>query len=272
MRLFAIILSAAIPASADVITTRSVIHTGEVIRVDVDGVEIRVAIGEITIPKADILKLDVAKPAAVDLATVALKAGKYSDAVTGFKSVADQYAGLATPWAEEALIKLGEANLGAKNYPEAKQAFDNFKRLYPKSPLAGMLDVKYARVLLNQGDAAKATEDLQVYLKPILEKPFLSNEQEVAVTEALVLLGDCQLAAGKNAEALDSYLTVVTLFDLDVDRAAEAKYKAGKIFEQLGNWKRAKDSFSELLKESPSFAQVDAAKKRLDDLTQAHPE
>ena len=61
-------------------------------------------------------------------------------------------------------------------------------------------------------------------------------------------------------------------FRSGADRAAEAKYKTAKAFERLGNWKRARDSYDELLKESPAFAQASDAKQRLAELTKAHPE
>src|SRR5206468_11787097 len=119
MQLLALIL-----LTADIVATRSVIHTGEIERVTADGVQIKVAIGELTIPKADIVKVEASKPAAFDAAIAALKAGRFQDAVTGFKTVANRYAGLEAPWAEEALVKLGEASIGAKDYAGAKRAFD----------------------------------------------------------------------------------------------------------------------------------------------------
>src|SRR5947209_6935650 len=162
MQFLAIILLA-----ADVVATRSVIHTGEIVRVSANGVQIKVAVGEITLPKADILKVEASKPAAFDSASAALRAGRFQEAVAGFKSVSDRYAGLSASWAEESLVKLGEASIGAKNFPEAKRAFDNFKTLYPKSPLAAGIDVKYARVLLEQKDTAKAADSLQAFLGPM---------------------------------------------------------------------------------------------------------
>lgn len=265
-------LLAAILLLADLVATRSVIHTGEIMRVTADGVQIKVAIGEITLPRTDIVRVEATKPAVFDTASAAFKAGKYSEAVAGFKSVSDRYAGLSAPWAEEALVKLGEAQINVKNFSEAKRAFDAFKSLYPKSPLAAGMDVKYARVLLEQKDTGKAVESLQSFLAPMMKKDFLSDEQESAVAEAFVLLGDAQSATGKTEDALDSYLTVVTVYDFDAERAAEAKYKAGKTFEQLGNWKRAKDSYEDLLKDAPSFAQAGDARQRLATITKAHPE
>jgi len=272
MRATIILLLLAATAVADVVVTKTVTHTGEVVRVTPDGVQMKIKIGEgfgeVTIPKSDIVRVEVQKPAGLDSAVAALKAGKFAEAVTGLKTITDRYAGLNTPWAEEALVKLGDAQIGQKNFSEAKRAFDSFKTLYPKSPMAAGMDVKYARVLLEQKETGKATDSLQAFLDPMLKKPFLTDDQEFAVAEALVLLGDCQLATGKTDDALDNYLKVVTLFDLDADRAAEAKYKAAQIFEKNGNWKRAKESYDELLKDSPNVAFADDVKKRL----AAHPE
>ena len=218
---------------ADLVATRSVIHTGDIVRVTADGVQIKVAIGEIMVPKSDIVRVEAPKPATFDTASAAFKAGKFQEAAAGFKAVTDRYAGLNTPWAEEALVRLGEANIGAKNFTEAKRAFDTFKTLYPNSSLAAGMDVKYARVLLEQKDVARATESLEGFLGPFLKRPFLTDDQEVAVAEALVLLGDCRLAAGQLDDALDNYLMVVTLYDSDAERTAEAASKAEALKKRL---------------------------------------
>jgi TolA-binding protein len=276
MRQLVILLLLAATARADVVVTKTVTHTGEILRVTPDGVQMRVKIGdgfgEVTIPKPDIVRVEVPRPAMFDPSVTALKAGRFAEAVTGLKTITDRYAGLNIPWAEEALVKLGEAYTGQKDFTEAKRTLDSFRTLYPKSPLAAGMDVKYARVLLEQGETAKATESLQAFLDPMLKKAVLADDQEFAVAEALVLLGDCQLATGKTDDALDNYLKVVTLFDLDPDRAAEAKYKAAKVFERNGNWKRAKQAYDELLQDAPAITYADDVKKRLADLTRVHPE
>ena len=109
-------------------------------------------------------------------------------------------------------------------------------------------------------------------LDPLLKKDSLTEDQETAAANALIALGDCQREAKAFNDALDSYLLVVTVFDLDLDLAAQARYKAAQTFEQLGNWKRARGSYAEVLKQSPQAAFAADAQKRLTALNEAHPE
>ena len=257
---------------ADIVATRTVINTGDVMRVDADGIVVKLPIGEITVPKNDVTSIEINKPATFDSGLDALKSQNFQVAVDDLKPLTDRYAGLSLPWVQQSLLRLGEAYLGLKNFAAAKGAFDTFKRLYSSSTEAKGLDVKYARVLLDQKDYAKAADILQSFVDPLVKKDFLSDDEEIAVAEAFTLLGDCQLATGKPEAALDDYLKVVALFNMDADRAAEAKYKAAKVFEQLGNWKRAKGSYEELLKDTPTFAYAEDAQQRLTALTRAHPE
>ena len=259
-------------ATADIVTTKSLIHTGQILRVEADGVVVKLPVGELTVPKVDILRVDAEKPAGLDAVLAATKTGEFQEAVIGLKPVVDRYAGLPISWVQESLVRLGEAYIGIKDFATAKRMFDTLKKLYPTSPQAQGLDVKYARVLVEQKDYTQAIDALQSFLGPMLKRDYLTDEQEAAVSEALLLLGDCQQATHASESALDNYLRVVTLFGLDPDRAAEAKYKAAKIFEQIGNWKRAKDNYEDLLKDAPNVAFAGDAKQRVAELTKAHPE
>ena len=259
-------------ARADILVTRGSIHTGLVVKVTSAGVAIKVGENEFTVPRQDILSAEVAKPDAVDKSLTAWRAGKTQDALIGLKTIVDRYAGLPLPWAEESLVRLGEVQIALKDYAGAKKTFDGFKALYPQSALAQTIDAKAARILFEQGQPDKAMAAIQAVLDPLLKRDYLTDEQEAAVAEGLVLQGDCLATAGKLDEALDSYLKVVTLFDVDADRVAEAKFKAAKLFEQRSNWRRAKQSYDELVKENPNLSVAAEAKKRLADLTKTHPE
>ena len=259
-------------AHGDILVTHSIIHTGQVIKATGGGVAIKVGENEFTVPRQDILSADIAKPDAFEKSLTALRAGKYQDALAGFKPIVDRYASLPLPWVEESLVRLGEAQVALKDYAGAKKTFDNFKTLYPQSALVPTIDAKLARILFEQGQPDKAMPAIQAVLEPLLKRESLTDEQETAVAEGLVLQGDCLAAAAKLDDALDSYLKVVTLFDVDADQTAAARFKAAKLFEQRGNWRRAKQSYDELLKENPNPTVADDAKKRLADLTKAHPE
>jgi len=265
MRLTLTILAVALATTtrADVIATRGIIHTGQVVKVVGNGVQIKVGQNEFTAQLADIVRAEVTKPEAVEKSQTAFRAGKLQDALAGYKGLVERYGGLPLPWAEESVVKLGDVQIALKDYPGAKRTFDSFKTLYPKSPYVAVLDGKYAKILVEQNQPDKALPLIQAVIDPLLKKEFLTEEQETGVAEGLILLGDCLIAAGKPDEALDNYLKVVTLFDVNDDRTAEAKYKAGKILEQNKNWRRAKQIYEELLRDYPTLAFADDLKKRL---------
>ncbi|MEI6084698.1 MAG: tetratricopeptide repeat protein [Verrucomicrobiota bacterium] len=253
----------ALSARADVIVTRGIVHTGEVVKVTSSGVQIKVGENEFTTALADILRADVAKPDAIEKSLTAFRAGKYQDALAGYKALVERYGGLPLPWAEESVVKLGDVQIALRDFTGAKRTFDSFKILYPKSPYVAVLDAKYARIMFEQKQPDQARALIQSVLDPLLKREFLTEDQEAGIAEGLILLGDCQAGAGSNDDALDSYLKVVTLFDVNDDRTAEAKYKAGKILEQNKNWRRAKQMYEELLRDNPTLAFADDLKKRL---------
>jgi TolA-binding protein len=259
--------------SADLIFTRDgIVHTGEVARVDAEGVFLKLPVGELKLFKTDIARVQIDKPAAYDTAVAALKSQKFSEALNHLKPLVERYSGLSVPWIEQAMLQLGEAYLGVGDSAAAKRTYDAFAKLYPGSPRAAAVEVKYARVLVAQKDCARATELLKKFLEPRLKSHFLTDEQTTAVAEALVLLGDCQRAAGLLNDALDNFLMVLTLFNTDDERTTEAKYKAAQTFEQLGNWKRARGAYQELLAESPASTFASDARSRLAALAKDHPE
>ena len=104
-----------------------------------------------------------------------------------------------------------------------------------------------------------------------LKKESLPDDQEAVIAEALIVQGDCQRASNKLEDALDSYLLAVTVFNIDGDRSAQAKFNAGQVFEQMGKWDRARGSYEELQAEAQGSDVAATAKRRLEDLNKAHP-
>jgi len=267
------VLAVAPVSRADIIVTAALVHTGEVLRVDDEGVTIKLpSVGEVKVYRADILSVEIPKLAALDIGAKALRAGSFREAVDSLKPVVELYAGLDLPWIQEAMLRLADAYLGAGNFAAARATFEQFAKLYPQSSQAAGLEVKYARVLFDQKNYAKAAEQLHGFLTPLLKRDYLTDAQRDAVSEGLMLLGDCQRAQGQTEPALDSYLAVVTMFDFNPDRVVEARYKAGQAFEELKNWKRAKDTYEELLADAPRVAFASGVQKRLAGLTKEHPE
>jgi TolA-binding protein len=268
-----VLATAATAYSADIVYTKSgLINTGQVLRVDADGIFMRLPVGELKVFKTDIARIEIESPAAYESALAALKARNFEKAAADLNPLVDRYAGLAVPWVQDAMLQLGDAYLSLHDFAAGKKIFDSFGKLYPEDAKAAGIDVKYARVLYEQKEYAKADAALKNFIEPLVKSQVLTDEQESALAAALVLRGDCQRANGALEDALDSYLMVVALFNSDATRAAEAKYKAAQVFEQLGNWKRAKGSYEELVKEAAGLEFSTDAQKRLAALKKDHPE
>jgi len=258
-----------LPSRGDVIISTGGTYTGQVTRATANDVMIKQGQNEFTVPKATIKKLEVDKPAELDAARDALKAGKNLQAATALKTLVERYAGLPVDWAMDAMVALSDAQIALKDYIGAKRVLDDAIRLYPGEQ-ARRLEVKTARLLMAQGNQAKTVEILRLFLAVATKRDLLTDEDEYAIAEAYVMLGDCLITT--NAEdALDNYLKVVTLFDLDTDRATEAQCKAGKAFEQLKNWKRAKNLYEDAAKGDPKSPFTAEAKSRLEVVTKEHP-
>jgi len=257
---------------ADTLQTRTGTYNGQVMRVEGGSVFIKMPQGEFAVPIRDLVRLDVPPPAAYEKGIAALKSGNTKEAITLLKPLADRFAGLPIAWAMDSLMQLGEAYLEQKDVSAAQAAFDTLKKFYPNTPQAQAVDVKNARVLYALQKFDDAIKAIKVYLDPQLKKDFLPADQEVPVSEALVLMGDCLAAKGQLNEAMDNYLKVVTLYDYDDARKAEALFKAAQTLEKLGNWRRAKDCYSDLLADAPDSPYAAEAKKQLDAITKAHPE
>lgn len=258
---------------ADVLRTRAGDNfTGTVVRVVKDVVTIRTAAGELSIARKDIIRLDVSETAEYKAGLTALKARDFNTAVSNLRPIVERIGGLPLLWVANAAVRLGDAYVGAKDFPAALRAYEEFKRLYPELPQAQNLDVKVARIRCAQKDWAKALEVAEPLVASLTKKDFLTPAEEGFVAEGLISVGDAQLATGKRDTALEAYLKVVALFDLDPDLTAEAQFKAGGLFSDKGNWKRAKESYAELLARAPNSAWASEAKQRLAAIAQAHPE
>ncbi len=268
----ALALTAVAATRADIVATRTLIHTGQVTRVAADGITVKIPMGDITIPVSEVVAVDVAQPAALAAAGTAVRARNYPEAIQTLKPVVDQLAGLPVPWMEDAILLLGDAYAGIPEATNAKKFYDLFKQLYPTSPKVALVDGKFAKILVEQKQYGKALPLLENFVNPLLAKSAISDVEEQAVAESLLLLGDCQRETGKLEPALDSYLTIATLFDVDAFLTVQARQRSAQIFEQQQKWKRARQSYEEMFAHGPPPALAEEARQKLAALNEAHPE
>jgi TolA-binding protein len=266
-------LSAVPLVQADVIHTRSARFEGRVLRVVKENVVIKTGDAELTIPLRDVVRDEIPAPAEYKEGVTAIRNHDFAGAAAKFRPIAERLGGLRSPWIADAMLRLADAYVELKDYENAKRIYTEYQGFYVKSPEAiALMDIKFAHIEAGQKKFAEAVAKASPAIEALLKRNYLSVQEETLLSEGLVLVGDCQLAEGKKEPALESYLKVVALYDVDPGQTLEALYKAGKVFEDLGNWRRARDCYRDLLADSPSVTFAADAKKRLDAITQANPE
>ncbi|MDW8343897.1 MAG: tetratricopeptide repeat protein [Verrucomicrobiae bacterium] len=259
-------------ASTDLVVTATGIQTGQIVRVDSTAVVLRMPVGEISIPRAEIVEVRVPQPAEVETGINALGNRQFREAINALQPIVERYGGLEIDWVEEAMLRLGEAQVGARAFADARRTLDRFRTAYPNSRFAVTLVPKYARLAVAQGKCAEALPMVSKQIEELIYRKAITMEEELAVAESLIVWADCQREAGNLDDALDGYLKVVALFNASPPLTSEARMKAAETFETKKNWRRAKGLWRDLIEAGGDQQVVDTARNRLAALEKAHPE
>ena len=187
-------------------------------------------------PLADVVKLDVDKPANYDKLVEMVARGQGGGAIAGLTAIVNEYKMLQ--WDKEAGRYLVEAYLSANNPQKAFEVATGIIGDDKSSAWSGDLAPAYWQALLKLG---KNTQ-----LENCLRKAATSGDRASSAA-ALVMRGDVILANGGDTpdtyrQALvDAYLRVALMYTDEPCRAARASamQKAASCFDKLGMAARA---------------------------------
>ncbi len=196
------------------------------------------------VPAADVVELDIQKPATFDAAAEQVDKGNGSAAIPALKKIIDDYQHLQ--WDKIAGSYLARAYLDSGKAEDAYKTCRDIIAGDPSAAYKGDLAPAYWEALLKL--------DKKSALEGALKKAAASGDR-FSSGSALIKRGDIILAEGKDSpdaakKALtDAYLRVVLLYR-DAEVAArvrpEALYKAAKCFERLSQSGRADQMRTEL--------------------------
>jgi tetratricopeptide (TPR) repeat protein len=231
------------------------------------GVDIDTGSGEISLEKGQIEWIRVDAPPELKDWLAATADSEISAAIAGLKPLVDKILGIPEqnpPWVAQAALWLGEFYRRKQIWSDATAIYERIKKLYPTA-VARHADLGLARVKIGQQQFDEAAQLLDAALKPAAQTLSFSPADSAYYAGAYIARGDVFAAQRKWSEALTSYLTVTVLCYHDRVLLTEARYKAGQMFEQLSEWARAADVYSELLKDAPPQTPFLAdVKKRLE--------
>ncbi|MCX7915705.1 MAG: hypothetical protein N3A53_05315, partial [Verrucomicrobiae bacterium] len=78
-------------ASTDLVVTATGIQTGQIVRVDSTAVVLRMPVGEISIPRAEIVEVRVPQPAEVETGINALGNRQFREAINALQPIVERY-------------------------------------------------------------------------------------------------------------------------------------------------------------------------------------
>lgn len=243
--------------------------SGKIERVDDTKVYVTLGAGSTTVDRAQVARVEVPRPAALDEAFAAMDKGKAADAIKGLDPAVQKYRGLPQDWIEEATARLGEAAVAAGDLAKARTTFADFQKFYPNSRFAGSIRAGEAEVLYadkKPEEALKRFEEIVAAKEKDLAPP---DAEARMLGRACLRIGQIYAAMKQPEKALDSLLKTTTIYWQDPAAFAEALYESAGAFEALRNLPRARgqlEDLLELLRDSPESALASRAREKLKSL------
>lgn len=175
-----------------------------------------------------IARVDAAPPATFAPAYTCFQAGEWDKALPGLKTIADQFHGLPTEWARQAVGALGDIYLEKGDLRRAEAAYGDYRKYYPQGAGNGLRgNLAQARLAFARKDAAGARSRLEPIAQAALKTPIqLSAADSAAYGQAFYLLGQLNEKDGAYQAALEDYLHTVTVFYQDRVAATGAQKNA----------------------------------------------
>jgi hypothetical protein len=184
------------------------VEEGKVVGMSNGSVLIKVAAGELSYNLGLLARVEVAPPASFAAGYAAYQAGEWDRALAALKPIADQFKGLPTEWASQAVAALGDIYIEKNDLPKAVAAYNDYRTYYPTGPGGSLrMNLAQARVAFAQNNFPVAEKELVAIRDAGLKRP-------------------AEVTKGSYQAALVDYLRTVTLFYEDGAVTARAQKSA----------------------------------------------
>ena len=173
-------------------------------------------------------RVDAAPPPAFQAGMAAYSSSEWDKALAALKPIAEQFRGLPTPWAQQAMATLGDIYVEKNDLVRAEVAYNDYRKLYPSTGGNSLrFGLGQARIALARKDLAGAKRQLDPITQAALKNPVdVTRSDAAAYGQAFFLLGQLEEQQGNPQGALQDYLRTVTLFYQDEPVAARAQKNA----------------------------------------------
>jgi len=212
-------------SAQDVVVQKNNLRSeGQVLSVADGKLRIKIGPAETSIAMDQVASVTKAVPAAYENALAEWAKGDANKTLAVLKPLVDTFPGLPTPWAERASALLGEVYLSLDQLPAAEAAFAAFQKAYPGS--ASLSDIGLARLAVAKKDFAAAKTKLTPLVPEAAKVKMAEAGKSAMYGQAFYLMGVVRESEGAYPEALQDYLSAVTLFYEDKAVVAKAQERA----------------------------------------------
>ena len=200
------------------------IREGEILGLADGKLKIKIGPAQTSIAMDQVAAVTKVAPAAYEAVLVEWQKGDAAKTLTTLKPLVENFRGLPTPWAERASALLGEIYLSLNQLPDAEAAFAAFQKSYPGA--ASLSEIGLARLAVAKKDFPAAKARLAPIVSEAAKVKMAEAGKSSTYGQAFYLMGEVRESEGAYPEALQDYLSTVTLFYEDKAVVAKAQKRA----------------------------------------------
>ena len=202
-----------------------------IIGVKSTGIELQSGQAIMVQPFANVTQVTMDPPPDFTAANAAYERRDLETALKDAAAVVENYKGLPTDWAREAMLLLGDIEVALNQLPKAEAAYQDYQRTYPS---AGSADVTVgmARIDISKKDFAAAKAKVDPILAQALKLRNPPKSTAALIGRAFFVSGQIKEQAGDLPGALEDYLRTTAIFPEDRVAAASAQERADALRKQ----------------------------------------
>jgi len=189
------------------------------------GIRVRMGNAEMVEPFSNVAQVSMPAPPEFEAAQAAYEKGDVQTALTNATAVVQNYRGLPSEWAQEAMLMVGDIYVSMNQLSQAEVAYKDFQSAYPS---AGGADasVGLARIDIANGDYAAAKAKIDPITAQALKLRNPPKAAAALIGRAFLVSGEIKEQSGDLPGALEDYLRTAAVFPEDSLAAATAQQRA----------------------------------------------
>jgi predicted Zn-dependent protease len=197
----------------------------KILGVSSGGVSVQMGNAQMVEPFSNLTAVTMAPPPEFAAATTAYEHGDLQGALGIATTLVQNYRGLPTDWARDAMVMVGDIYVALGQVPQAQAAYKDYQAAYPGADATGM-DIGLASIDV----ANKDLDSAKARISPVLSQALTTRNPPVAqaslIARAYLVSGEIKEQSGDFSGALEDYLRTVTIFPQDRIAAAGAQQRA----------------------------------------------